>query len=796
MLVRKFEALGVKDPTPIVVNDLKYSHCLCILDGLDEVRPALQEDVYSAINSLVAAFFSMPYPLGQLIVTCRKEAYRSIPLHLREIQEVVPLKDDQVKSFAKSWPLGYPSGKSADSFWTDLSASPKILEASRSPLLLVGSLLLYTESNLGIPGERTKYFEKIKRTLVEDWSTAQGHVPDPWTNAYTPLLSNIALRMHLDRTTELRRQDCINLMTSLLPQYGYEAVQADLFLEKLFTRTGILVGEVPGSVIFVQFVLQEYFASLAMVSNYSPDQIAELAGESWWREAILFMIAQERDPTPYINALFQSAPMIGSMAVGEAPTPSSQLQQNAIEIVLRELDNADGAVGVPIVSLLRKISGNIERLFCTELGQRLGDEDTKVSAIAGRTLATAGTSIATDTLSKCPEAWEHCLGTSNYISDAFEKLLLSWVGAPSQPHWRQAVDALVSFQEKVDFKYLIELLEKLPNEKADYLATAILRRLDKKPPQQQQQPFLSDSQMHYVCDCTPYVNDIEQLQKSLTPHGPYNERTPPAMVATALALTGRSKDTAKQRICHKVYHTLGGSIVWSSLRSSYLLMLSSAAPSFALLVKDHYLLMAYVILGLSAVLAIVAAGISAPFPPWLMDTYHPSDIPDPSSDGVDSFVAYAFLLGVSLALAAALPDSFLPKLSPPQPFYVILFMIFTVMLARRALDETIHTNAAPVSSARFYFVIASSVWLLLLCYELCHLLLPHTLPSIPHEFLSMATVASIIIGYFILQLLLAFIRWHFTLFANLKARAFRMPVMYADLRSYSPRVPADAREHQ
>ena len=205
---------------------LREATPLCVLDGLDEVRPQILTDAYEAITRFYKTFFVSASP-GRLIVTCRKEAYRSVPLPISDIWEVRPLDDDQIQSFAKNWPLGYPEGRNAIEFWNDLSASEKILEVSRSPLLLVGTLLLYSESGLGIPGHRLKYLDKIKRTLIEEWATKQGQPPDPLRDAYTPVLSTIALEMHNRNITELERRDCLALLPSILPQYDIEATRSE-----------------------------------------------------------------------------------------------------------------------------------------------------------------------------------------------------------------------------------------------------------------------------------------------------------------------------------------------------------------------------------------------------------------------------------------------------------------------------------------------------------------------------------------------------------------------------------------
>jgi hypothetical protein len=586
-------------------------------------------------------------------------------LLISPIWEVVPLRDEQVRSFANGWPLGYPTGKSPDGFWADLTASPKILEVSRSPLLLVGSLLLYTESNLGIPGERVKFLEKIKNTLVEDWGTAQGHPPDPRRIAYTPVLANIALRMHERQIAELPRSECIHYIQELLPEYGFEPNDAEAFLESLLTRTGILVRDVPGEIIFVQFTLQEFFASLNLATKYTPEAIAKLHPESWWREAILFAIGRAQNPTPFVTALFDTSPMMGAMAVAESPTPSLELQEKAVAMVIKQLDAQDETATLPIVTLLRKVSGKVERELCEGIGRRLENENERVSAIAGRALATAGTAAATATLSEYPVAWKHCLDTAGYLSGTFEKLLFNWVETPGHTHWQDAATLLTSRFEHI--AQLIIVLEKLSGEKAEFLASLIVERMYGTQPGRRPVPA------RMLCTVIPYLKNKDILRRRMLTNTPSSERGS-MTILTALVL-GKSTEHAKPAAqTETLVKLLEQAQAWSRQRAVYFVLIASAFP--ATLVLELGSILSAMIMTISAFVAVNYVGKRSMRFIW-------ENSRAASSITMENLAM--LLAGIAMTLAATQPSI---KLTLAPSFYGAYVLAFMLSLEQIPVDFT------------------------------------------------------------------------------------------------------------
>ena len=236
-LVEQLRLHGVPEPEISVRVSLSQAASLCVLDGLDEVRPNNTQAVCDRINSFFHKFFSQAR--GTLIVTCRKEAYRGVPLDIPTILEVRPLTDQQIERFARKWPLPYPVGKSAETFLRDLFASTKIQELARSPLLLVGGLMQYTESNLGIPEERVQYLARVGRWLVADWAVAQDHPPDRYRTLYPRVLARLALHMHGAGRSEYPIEEARGFIEQLLPEYGHESSEGSDVLSGLMTKTGI-----------------------------------------------------------------------------------------------------------------------------------------------------------------------------------------------------------------------------------------------------------------------------------------------------------------------------------------------------------------------------------------------------------------------------------------------------------------------------------------------------------------------------------------------------------------------------
>lgn len=668
-LIRAVAAQRIADAEMFVSEKLKLDHTLCVLDGLDEVRPHLHKRVCEQINTFYHKYFHID-ARAQLIVTCRKEAYRSHPLDIPQVCEVRPLSDQQIARFANNWPLKFPEGKSAQTFLRELNAAPRVLELARSPLLLVGGLMQYTESNLGIPEERVQYLERIARWLLSDWATAQGHPPDTFKPAYEKLLSKLAFFMQKHELNECPTEKVIELFRSWLPMFGFQANDAELLLENISTKTGILVRDVPGCAVFAQFGLQEFFASKGVLKELGANGLAETSLKPWWRETVVLSVAQEQDPSPALKALFNANPLMGAACVAECATPSLAMQQLAIDVCLKAIDSNDASGQAPTIALLRKLRDGNEVKICQELERRLS-MDSGVQKRVGIIFASADTVNTSKILLRYPHIWDVCLADVGYLSNTFENLLVEWISRGTLDEALRAIDFVCKSLTSDREIELIELLPKLESRRSEKLASNLLKHFEDTD----RRLFdVGEEALKRITACVQHIKDPNAYlaTRKLQQSEPWRRMRSPIPAALVLA----SDDPKHISILWK---RLRNAILWSRYRGALKLWMGSSilATSF-FFVKQTGMTEPWQCL-FSIGLILIALGFAIPFsaPPWMVRY----SMPD-----TNITAAIAFLLGCSLILVLNPEHPAFPNALSPW-----LFLVFTTMSA--AVGSTLTIKA-------------------------------------------------------------------------------------------------------
>lgn len=591
-LIDKLDSFGFPNPTETLKNSLFTPYSLCILDGLDEVRPHLRKAICDQINEFYSNYF---IHFGRLIITCRKEAYRDIPLDIKSILEVRPLSDEQIKRFASKWPLEYPLGKTKETFFNELTTSPRIMELTRSPLLLVGGLMHYTEANLGIPEERFEYLQTMARWLVVDWAMAQGHPSEQYKNVYDRILTCLSFHMHRSNISEIPFNDACVFVSKLLPTYGYRSEEAENILNSITIKTGILMKD-GSSLFFAQFGLQEFYTSKELSNHLDIKSISNLKPSPWWREVVLLFTAQQKDPTELLTNIFSNDPLLAVAAVAECPTPSLEMQNKAIIVCLDNIDKKNNAIKGSLIPFLRKIRDSIETKLYSELEKRLvGDEE--ISAIVGISLATAGTPIATNVLAKHPEVWNICLGEVGYLSSSFENLLVEWIQNGEDSNSIKAADLL---SKRISSDRLIQLLNILPSlskKKKEHISKLLLKEIAYTS---HHRIDGSNDSLSIISQLVPHISNPKQFINDLTSQtkGPYPGYSSSRSIIPAIIIAFFIKTKKEKCNSDDIFGTFSNGILWNEKKKSLFLWIVSASI-FLLPMVHNELLRLILFLGFS-----------------------------------------------------------------------------------------------------------------------------------------------------------------------------------------------------
>ncbi|MGH7331884.1 MAG: TIR domain-containing protein [Candidatus Rokuibacteriota bacterium] len=107
---------------------------LPLLDGLDELEPALQEPCVRAINQL-----QQDNQPQHLVVCCRLAEYQNYEtkLHLNGAVHLLPLTEEQIRQYLRT--VG------CSELWETLRTTPELLDLAKSPLLLSMMIATYME---------------------------------------------------------------------------------------------------------------------------------------------------------------------------------------------------------------------------------------------------------------------------------------------------------------------------------------------------------------------------------------------------------------------------------------------------------------------------------------------------------------------------------------------------------------------------------------------------------------------------------------------------------------------------
>ena len=304
-------------PSDFLSAALERGECVLLLDGLDEV-PRLEHR--ARVAAALTAFVET-YPANRCIITSRIQGYRGISRFAAGFVEgtLNEFSDEDVERFVTAWyqavrgTLASPlERRRAEEMSADLRRAvttyPKVRALARNPLLL-STIALVHYNRIRLPERRVELYDECTAFLLGYWDEVKGVQADeelrraigtPFEReAKRELLEPIALWFHqqgmqgfiTDRAT-LHRV----LMDGFQRLFGWAdqerlARVAELFLQLICERAGLLVEREQDYFAFSHLTFQEYLAARHIA--YRDDYIAFLKPrlhDSWWQEVVLLTV--------------------------------------------------------------------------------------------------------------------------------------------------------------------------------------------------------------------------------------------------------------------------------------------------------------------------------------------------------------------------------------------------------------------------------------------------------------------------------------------------------------------------
>lgn len=287
------------------------SACL-LLDGLDEVDPAIRSSVELLVRDLALASDSY-----RLFITCRSADYH-VAFQQVQVHTILPMSASQVKRFATRW-LGRTR---ATAFLQALSARP-YAGTEVVPLTCAHLCAIY-ERDGDIPPRPIDVYEIIVSLLIEQWDRQRGvtrvsRYAEFTTRKKERFLQAIAFELAIaGHRGSFRRRDLVLVYQYLAVQFNLPADECDLVLAELESHTGIIQSVGHDQYDWVHIAIQEYLAAMHAhrTANVSKRLVPSFPNE------MALVVAYSTSPDDFLESVAQEVLQVDSLDARERFTSS------------------------------------------------------------------------------------------------------------------------------------------------------------------------------------------------------------------------------------------------------------------------------------------------------------------------------------------------------------------------------------------------------------------------------------------------------------------------------------------
>ncbi|MGE3541120.1 MAG: SUMF1/EgtB/PvdO family nonheme iron enzyme [Candidatus Tectimicrobiota bacterium] len=404
--LERYDASGFCDDLRAALSG---GRCLLVLDGLDEVPPAVRQRVREAVQAVVRT-----YAPARLVVTCRVRSYvGEAVLAGFQAHTLAPFDREQIGTFAQAWyraqhTLGYMDARQAEAKAADLAQAARageLRELASNPMMLTTMAIIH-QRDIGLPRERVRLYRLAVDVLLRRWQQGKtGQVATVLHPALAavlgeerrvlPLLQALAYEAQRSRqdgqtVSDVPRPAALALLEQ--PEYLGDIGLASAFLEYVDHRAGLLMGrggapERPATYSFPHRVFQEYLAACHLLRQRSMVRTLlahAREGEQWnlvvqlAAEELLYNVQRDNE---LLDLAYALCPVDEGTSAVDQRTGLWSGQMAALlgqEAIQRDTERRDGGTG-----------------YLTRLRTRLvrvlrGDLAAPERAEAGNALATLG----------------------------------------------------------------------------------------------------------------------------------------------------------------------------------------------------------------------------------------------------------------------------------------------------------------------------------------------------------------------------------------------------------------------
>lgn len=278
-------------------DDLANGRVIVLVDSLDELPSnAARECVLGLVDAMGQQFPQTKFVLtsryyqfvDQLPSLRRFDHYRISPIGWRQAEKLlVALKKGEIVPGSQSKEL--------------MRRLERLHGVELNPLLVAVFAASTDVAKQDIPANITELFKKYTELMLGRWDDAKGIQQQFQAPLKDFILTQLAYRMHVEKSVSMERSDADNFIRGHLKSLGH-AEAADALLVELFERSGLFRID-RDHIEFRHLMIQEFFAGRGISSV---DEASRLIVDEWWKRPLVFYFGEHPDRISSLQGILRA----------------------------------------------------------------------------------------------------------------------------------------------------------------------------------------------------------------------------------------------------------------------------------------------------------------------------------------------------------------------------------------------------------------------------------------------------------------------------------------------------------